>query len=193
MFAKLTDPLILSEDYESSIQTAYDYFNEKINNRSNRPALFEKELFIEANETIEGRPVGFWHIISLEESHHFKVLPCINDVCMELCGENCELKNHQVSIKLGTETRNICLLRASRLPWILDLIKLANRDDPAVKIWKRENKLYIRYNHFGNDFVLILSDTKHFYRIISAYPVFYTKDKKVFDRDSVEFAWSYFK
>lgn len=193
MFAKLTDPLILSEDYESSIQTAYDYFNEKINNRSNRPALFEKELFIEANEIIEGRPLGFWHIISLDENHHFKVLPCVNDICMDLCGENCELKNHQVSINFGAETRNICLLRASRLPWILDLIKLANRDDPAVKIWKRDNKLYIRYNHFGNDFVLILSDTKHFYRIISAYPVFYTKDKKVFDRDSVEFAWSYFK
>lgn len=74
-----------------------------------------QEVFIEAHEIIEGRPEGFWHVISLEENHHFKVLPCVNDGNIELCNQNCNASHHAIVVKYGAETRNVCLLRASRL------------------------------------------------------------------------------
>ncbi len=193
MFAKLSLPLPLSANFDDSLRIAYEFFDSQINNKAKRPALFDKEVYVEAKEWINDRPVGFWHIVSLEETHKFKVLPCNNDETMEHCSENCETESHQICIKYQTETRNICLLRASRLPWILDIIKLANRDDPSVIVWKKpDGKLYLRYNHYGNDFVLIFSDNKHFYRLISAFPVFYTKERKEFNKDSQKYSWSYF-
>lgn len=193
MYSRLSSPLPLSSDFDDSLKISYEYFDSQINNRARRPALFDKEIYIEANEKIDDRPVGFWHIVSMEETHKFTVLPCNNDETMEHCDENCLSKRHQIRIKYQTETRNICLLRASRLPWILDIIKFANRDDPSVIVWKKpDGKLYLRYNHFGNDFVLIFSENKHYYRLISAFPVFYTKERKEFNRDSQEYKWSYF-
>lgn len=198
MYGVLSDPLTLSGDIEKDIDTAYEYFQLAINNRSKRPTLFDKEVFIEANEQINGRPQGFWHAISLEDKHHFKVLPCVNDGNIDLCAQNCSSGHHQIAIKYGVEVRNICLLRASRLPWIVDIIKLASRKDPSVKVWrkpsggKQSDKLYLRYNHGGADYVLIFSAEKWFYRLISAYPVFYTSEKADFDKESVKYAWSYF-
>lgn len=198
MNAKLSEPLQLSEDFDESMRIAYEYFEAHIFNRVKRPALFEKEVFVEANEIIDDRPVGFWHSVSIEETHHFKNLPCNNDGTMECCKENCVSPFHQVLIKQKTETRNICLYRASRLPWIIDIIKLANRGDPSVQTWlkpgvgKQSKKLYLRYNHYGNDYVIIFSVEKHFFRIISAFPVFYLKEKRDFEKDSKEYAWSYY-
>lgn len=199
MFGQLSSPLTLSGSFDEDISVAYDYFQNAINNRSKRPALFDKEIYIEANENIDDKPVGFWHVVSIEESHHFEVLPCVNDGSINLCDQNCVTKQHQVLIKHETERRNICLLRASRLPWIVDIIKLANKGDPSVKTWlkpspgKLSGKLYLRYNHDGADYVLIFSAERHFYRLISAFPVFYRKQKAEFDKDYSEYAWFYFK
>ena len=79
MYGVLSSPLELTGDFEKDIDIAYEYFSTAINDRKKRPTLFDKEVFIEAHEIIEGRPEGFWHVISLEENHHFKVLPCVND------------------------------------------------------------------------------------------------------------------
>ena len=200
MYGKLSPPLALSADFQESIDAAYEYFQNAINNRAKRPVLFDKEVFIEAREQIEGRPVGFWHAVSLEENHQFRdVLPCINDFSIYVCGQNCMSAHRQVRIKCETETRNLCLLRASRLPWIVDIIQLASRDDPSVQVWRKSSgsrasdKLYLRYNQDGADYVLIFSAEKRFYRLISAFPVFYTREKADFDRDYQSYAWSYFK
>ena len=176
---------------------AFEYFQENINERTHRPTLFDKMVYIEANEKIEDRPVGFWHIISLEEKHKFKVLPCVNDPNIDLCDENCSSGQRKISIKYGTEDRNLCLLRASRLPWIVDIIKLASRNDKSVKVWKKpggkqSDKLYLRYNQCGCDYVVIFSVEKKFYRLISAFPVFYTSEKKDFSEEYTKYAWSYF-
>ena len=56
----------------------------------------------------------------------------------------------------------------------------------------KNGKLYLRYNHHGADFVLIFSVEKRFYRLISAFPVFYTNEKENFDKDYRKYAWSYF-
>ena len=199
MYGMLSSPLAFSDNFEDNLNVAFQYFQSEINDRSKRPVLFDKEVFIEAHEQIDGRPQGFWHAISLEDTHRFKVLPCINDKNINLCAENCNAGHHQISIKYNTETRNICLLRASRLPWILDIIKLANKDDPSVQVWlkpgtgKSSQKLYLRYNHDGVDYIIIFSVEKQFYRLISAYPVFYTKDKVNFNKDYATYSWSYFK
>ena len=198
MHVKLSEPLQLSEDFDESMRIAYEYFEANIYNRTKRPALFDKEVYVEAKEVIGDRPVGFWHTVSIENTHQFKNLPCNNDNTMEFCKENCIIQSRQIIIKHQTETRNLCLYRASRLPWILDIINLANRGDPAVQTWlkpgigKLSGKLYLRYNHYGNDYVLIFSNEKHFYRIISAFPVFYLKEKREFDIDAQKYAWSYF-
>ncbi len=199
MYGVLSSPLKLTGDFNKDIDIAYEYFNTAINDRAKRPTLFDKEVFIEAHEIIEERPSGFWHAISIEENHHFKkVLPCINDENIVLCDQNCNASHHTIAIKYGTEMRNICLLRASRLPWIIDIIKLACRNDPSVKVWlkpgtgKQSEKLYLRYNNQGADYILIFSVEKHFYRLISAFPVFYIREKEEFDKDYQKYAWSYF-
>ena len=199
MFGGLSSPLPLTGDFNKDIETAYTYFQRELNNRQKRPSLFDKQVFIEAHEQIDGRPQGFWHIISLEEKHRFEILPCVNDQNISLCSQNCTNSHHTVLIKNESERRNICLLRASRLPWIVDIIRLANRDDSSVSVWfKSENghqsgKLYLHYNHAGADYILIFSAEKHFYRLISAYPVFYSRDKARFEKDAEKYCWSYFE
>lgn len=199
MYGALSSPLALSGNFDADIDAAYEYFQQNINDRNMRPVLFDKEVFIEAHEKIEDRPQGFWHIISLEKSHRFNVLPCVNDENIALCRQNCANGFRQIIIKYGKETRNICLLRASRLPWIVDIINLANKGDPSVKVWltksgkKKIPKLYLRYDQLGVDYVVIFSVEKHNYRLISAFPVFYTQQKALFDEKYSKHAWSYFE
>ena len=199
MKSNLSPILQLPQDMSCGIDAAYEYFSNNIANRAKRPTLFDKEVYIECGEMIEDRPMGFWHIISLEDSHRFsKIVPCVNDPAINLCNRNCITQKRKVTIKFGTESRSICLYRAARLPWIIDLMKMANRDDPAVQVWvkpsgqKANKKLYLRYNHGGNDFVVIFAVQKNFYRLISAFPVFYLKEKEQFDDDYAENSWSYF-
>lgn len=81
----------------------------------------------------------------------------------------------------------------------MDIIRLANRDDSSVSVWfksengKQSGKLYLRYNHADADYILIFSAEKHFYRLISAYPVFYSRDKARFEKDAEKYCWSYFE
>lgn len=198
MYGVLSSPLALTGDFNKDIEIAYNFFQNELNNRQKRPTLFDKEVFIEAHEQIDGRPQGFWHVISLEEKHQFKVLPCVNDQNISLCAQNCIDSHHVISIKNKSERRNICLLRASRLPWIVDIIKLASRNDPSVSVWlkaghgKQSEKLYLRYNHAGADYILIFSAEKHYYRLISAFPVFYNNDRIKFEKDAKTYHWSYF-
>lgn len=166
----------------------------------------EYRIFIDIKDTCGGTKVKKLQEVlcnnkydfSLEENHHFKVLPCVNDGNIELCNQNCNASHHAIVVKYGAETRNVCLLRASRLPWIIDIIKLAGKNDSSVNVWlkpgtgRQNGKLYLRYNHHGADFVLIFSVEKRFYRLISAFPVFYTNEKENFDKDYRKYAWSYF-
>ncbi|MDP4120140.1 MAG: hypothetical protein Q8876_03675 [Bacillota bacterium] len=197
MFDRLSAPLNLTCDFDESLILAFDYFNKTFDNSNRRPNLFGKDIFIEKHEIISGWPAGFWHIVSIEDNHHFRVLPCSNDINIDLCKENCNKNVHQIKIKNGVETRNICLLRASRLPWIIDIINLANQKDPLIKIWLKpgngpsNGKLYLRYQHNGADYIVIFSAEKRFYRLISAFPVFYVNEKEAFAKDYITYVWSF--
>ena len=59
MFGGLSSPLPLTGDFNKDIETAYTYFQRELNNRQKRPSLFDKQVFIEAHEQIDGRPQGF--------------------------------------------------------------------------------------------------------------------------------------
>lgn len=54
MYGVLSSPLELTGDFEKDIDIAYEYFSTAINDRKKRPTLFDKEVFIEAHEIIEG-------------------------------------------------------------------------------------------------------------------------------------------
>jgi len=200
MYGKLSSPLVLSDDYQRSIDLVYEYFSKNINDKSCRPSLFGKPIYVEAKEIIEERPVGFWHMISLEKNHHFaKVLPCTNDEVINKCAQNCNTHEKIATIKYGTEQRSICLYRASRIPWIIDIIKLADDGYSDVDVWLKpgnsstSDKLYLRYNHDGADYVVVFSAERRFYRIISAFPVFYLSEKEGFGKDYKKYAWKYVK
>jgi len=200
MYGKLSQPMTFDGGFQESIDKAFLYFKENIGNREKRPVLFDKNIFIETREIIDERPVGFWHIISLEEKHNFKkLLPCNNDSAMNHCNQNCNKQNNVVVINYGAETRSICLYRTSRMHWIIEIIELANRNDHDVKVWlkpgdnHRNDKLYLRYNIDGADFVVIFSVEKRFYRLISAFPVFYLSEKETFDNEYSLYKWEYFK
>lgn len=199
MNSNLSPILQLPADVNQALDIAYDYFAKNIGDRAHRPALFDREVLIDCTEFIENRPTGFWHIVSLEDKHRFsKIVPCVNDPSIDLCEQNCITGKEKIAIKQGVETRYICLYRAARLPWILDLIKMASRDDPAVQVWlkpggsKANDKLYLRYNHGGNDFVVIFTIQKHGYRLISAFPVFYLNEKQNMNKEYTAYHWSYF-
>lgn len=200
MKSELSPILEFTDDFENNIDIAYEYFTNKIADPAHRPQLYDKEIFVECREKINDRPVGFWHIVSLEDTHNIKnYVPCVNDESNEYCNENCISGEYQIAIKYGSETRNLCLYRASRLPWIIDLIKMAERDDPMVDIWlkpggnKGVDKLYLRYNHKGNDFLVVFTVEKKYYRLISAYPVFYNRSKKDLTVEYKKYKWSYFE
>lgn len=199
MKSTLSPILSFPADVNQSINIAYEYFSKNLADRAHRPALFDKEVFVDCTEYIDDRPAGFWHIVSLEDKHRFsKIVPCVNDPSIDLCEQNCITGKVQVAIKHGVEIRHICLYRAARLPWILDLIKMANRDDPAVQVWfkpggqKANDRLYLRYNHGGNDFVVIFTVQKKFYRLVSAFPVFYLNEKQDMAKEYTTYRWSYF-
>lgn len=200
VYGKLSNPIVFEDDFEKSIDSAYLYFCDNIYNSEKRPTLFSKKIFIEAREKINERPSGFWHIVSLEERHRFnKVLPCNNDSSINCCNQNCNKKTNVVTIKYGTECRSICLYRASRIHWIIEIISLANISDSDVKVWKKpgtskeSDKLYLRYNNDGADFVIVFSVEKRFYRLISAFPVFYLSEKETFDKEYLLYKWEYLK
>ncbi|MFR1973677.1 MAG: hypothetical protein ACLS3F_03470 [Oscillospiraceae bacterium] len=96
------------------------------------------------------------------------------------------LSHHAIVVKHGAETRNVCLLRASSLPWIIDIIKLAGKNDSSVNVWlkpgigRQNGKLYLRYNHHGADFVLIFSVEERFYPFDLCFPGILHKRKRKF-------------
>lgn len=69
IYGVLSSPLELTGDFEKDIDIAYEYFSTAINDRKKRPTLFDKEVFIEAHEIIEGQFTK-WYAILLTASNN---------------------------------------------------------------------------------------------------------------------------
>lgn len=174
---------------EDLIDLCYDKHFKMRHMKEERPNLYGKKVIIPFTNPKEYKFEIFWHLISLDESEHFNVFPCGNDLYDTICKENCFTANRTISFKkkdkYGNEEdkiRRICPFRAMRINWVLDIIHLANSEDKRVKVWTEDSKIHLRYKYEEVDFIVILVEKQTSYRLITAFPVFYINKKKDFDK-----------
>ncbi|WP_127575242.1 hypothetical protein [Paenibacillus barengoltzii] len=200
---KLPPPLIIDDDYNVSIEHFYENFKVGFMDKNKRPRLFGKFIYVNCRNWIEKKSDTFWHLIAFDEgeSESFNILPCNNDVAQEICPENCIIK--QFSIELNTKKRDLCLYRGARINWISPVIELANKQDPNIQYWRkqeynfkkrmREGKTYIRFKHETVDYLIVLAEKYNDngelnnYHFITAFPVFYLNKKRLYDKDYLNF------
>lgn len=169
-------------DFNDINDFLYGHFSKNIMDRTKRNKLFNKFIFIDFSNWIDYKAEMYWHMISLSENERFNILPCNNDTSNIYCNDNCINRCHQVILSNG-QKRNICIYRAIRIEWLNDIINLANNNDENIKIWEKDNKLYIRYEHETVDYAVVLEKQKNKYRLLSMFPVFYINKKVEFNTD----------
>ena len=183
-------PLINIDSFSninSIIDDTYEKFKIKYMDREVRPKkLFGKNLIINFDKWVEYKADLYWHLVSLSEDEKFNVFPCGNNISNNICRENC-LKKHKQITRVNGQIRTICVFRAIRINWVIDIINLANNNDPVIKWWEKGDKLYLRYQHGNIDYAVIFISKSKSYKLISAFPVFYINKKKIFDKDFREF------
>ena len=148
MSQHLSPKLSFNNEIEHGIAKAYEYFSTQLNDQNERPRLFGKQIFYESYEMVENKIVGFWHLISTKLIN-LSLLPCKGDIVYKQCDRNCIKLTRLIEIKNNKETRAVCLFRASHLPWIKDVIKLANERCEFVLCWQitdanNRKKLYVK-------------------------------------------------
>lgn len=173
---------VSNEKFEDIIENAYEIFRYKFMDKNNRPTLFDKFIFIDFKHWVHNKADCFWHLVSLHETEQFGVFPCENNISESICKENCISEVKQVRIK-NNQLRDLCIFRMLRIEWVMDIVKLADRKDENIKVWIKDDKLHIRFQHEDVDYVVILLNAKNRYQLISAFPVFYINKKKQFDTD----------
>jgi hypothetical protein len=194
MAHNLSAALPMQEDINTSIEVAYEYFKDNLADLKSRPDLFGKKVYVQSAPFIEKKQIGFWHLISMNEVESV-ILPCTNDEVIELCEQNCQTMKRHVFVNKSDDPRAICMLRASRLPWIVDVINLANAKDPSIKCWIKTDKsmprLYIRYQKGSADYLVVFIVENNMYRLLTAYPVFMIYEKKNLEKDFKQFKYAY--
>lgn len=178
-------PLIdisMTKNIDNIIDITYNEFKSKFMIKENRPKLFGKFIYVNFQNWIECKSEMFWHFISLNEIEKFGVFPCENSISDNVCNGNCMNRIKQVSLSDG-QIRNICVYRAVRINWIIDIIELANNNSKYIKVWMKGKKLHVRFQHEDVDYIVIFEMNRNKYRIISAFPIFYINKKKTFDND----------
>lgn len=173
---------VSTEEFEDIIENAYEIFRVKFMDKENRPTLFNKFIFIDFKHWIDNKADCFWHLVSLHETEKFGVFPCENNISDIICKENCITKTKQITLHNG-QIRDLCIFRMIRIEWVIDIILLANQKDDNIKVWEKDDKLHIRFQHEDVDYVIILLDRRNRYQLVSAFPVFYINKKKQFDND----------
>lgn len=177
------------ESKEDFLDRCHNAFKNDLYNKNQSLVYNDKIISIKAEFT-DGKSNLFLHISSLERSEGFSILPCNNTIYGSICKLNCIDGDWTYDDHTGT--RDICIYRAGFVGIIKSIIHLANNNDGRIKKWREYNrktgkeKTFIRYMDGILDYIIILSEGKQRYYIISAYPVFYYKSKKEFDRSYLE-------
>lgn len=167
---------------EDIIDYIYEYFKENIMGKEKRPKLFNKSIFIDFNNWINYKAEMFWHIVSLNDNEKFNILPCNNDISSIYKKDNCINHKYRIEMSNGS-VRSICLYRAIRISWFIDIINLANSKDKSIKSWVKDKNLYLRFQHQSIDYAIVFQIQKNMYRLLSMFPVFYINKKQEFDND----------
>lgn len=204
--SKLSPPLTIHGDFGSSLDYFYDVFKNGFMNKDLRPKLFGKFIFVNCKNWINYKSETFWHLVAFEEgeSSSFNILPCNNDIAGQKCPVNCIEKIY--SVELNENKRDICFYRGARINWINQIIDLANKRDPDVRLWRKkestkksnkiEEKTYIRFKHESADYLIVLAEKKDKhgklvnYNFVTAFPVFYLNKKRIYDEDYAKFVVS---
>lgn len=155
------------------------------------PNLFGRKVIINGlnKKTKDGISEAFLHMISFAKSHNFKILPCINDYdYQDICDKNCLNCHYQVTLTFGSEKeRNLCIYRAIRIRWVVELIKLANSNNQNIQMWVKNEKMHLRYKNNSIDYIAIFVEAKikgkKVYKLISNFPVIYTSNSYKYDRE----------
>jgi hypothetical protein len=170
------------------LDAAYKVFFEEIGNKNIRPRLFGRFIYVDCMKKVNSRPEIYWHIVGLTDGTEGAV-QCSHEKANTLCQDNCVNKYDQVVLTDGK--RNCCCHRAVRVHWIKEIIRLANANDPSIKVWIKDNKLHVRFLHETVDYIIILLDdpskgSKNLF-FISAFPVIFERYKQQYDKDLTEF------
>lgn len=184
MSLKELPPTISFDEHniDTAIENIYDTYKNELMDKSKRPRLFGKFIYIDCGSWIENKPEMFWHLISLSETEKFNILPCNNDKSMILCKGNCLTGTNQIILKNGKK-RNLCFYRATRINWICKVIEFANDGYNNIEKWIRDNRIYIRFQQNEIDYILIFDIRKSYYYFVSAFPVFYINSKRNYCND----------
>lgn len=176
---------------EDCIVLGYEYFKANILSQDIRPKLFGKNLYVDAKSKINNIHAIFWHLAGLEEqvTKDLNILPCQNETCSHNCMTNCEHHLKKVNEQNG-KVKIPCLYRISRLNWINEIINLANQNNSNVSILTEPKRTkrgtikrtILRYQYFNIDYVIILEERRTDFYFVTAYPVFFSQDRKKFDR-----------
>ncbi|WP_028976432.1 hypothetical protein [Sporolactobacillus terrae] len=190
---------IVDSNNDRLFERAYDIFISEMLDRSNRPTLFGKFIFIDERLTVKNKEASFWHVASIgSDDTKYDMFPCENHIAEKYCVFQCQYNDEQNYLK--SENSIPCIFRAHKVNWIRIIIELANnnRRNVHLRIWKRwvktrrgrEKRLFIRYVDRPTDYVLIFSIVYNhdktdiaMYKFITAYPVVLKSFKFEFNKD----------
>lgn len=194
----LSQPLILNQPtFDEKISCVIENFRGIFLDREKRPDFNGKGIYFEMSCEFRGLvhpyPEKLMHILSLEDKGQVDILPCNNDEASLICTNQCALRFAQRDFQFLQ--RKECFYRMSRIHWIPEIINLANSECDDIKIWEETEKdrgrdvtkTYIRYQKGLIDYLIILRHRKKGAELLNyvfdtAYPVFYQRSKKQYDK-----------
>ena len=184
---KLTPMSITSsQGLNEIIDSCHELFKKTIAAKD-RPKLGEWEIFIPF-KWIDTKAEIFWHIGSIEKKSTLDIYPCTNDVASAICTSNC-INGADTIVLSNGEERAKCIYRATRVGWILDIVKMYNETDSRVKYWEKDNsdhrrRIYLRYQEEEIDY-LVVFEKKSDKRVvlITGFPVFFISTKNDLEKD----------
>ncbi len=177
---------------EEQEELAYKFFKENIRNQEIREKYKETEIKLRLTPPYyEGKEEVFEHLTGFSETEKYKDKPCKETTLPEICLTKCTTDN------IPLNQRNLCLFRASLLPWFNGVIRLANNDNPHIKCWeniridkknrKQNRSLLIRFQHETADYLIVIGvfekNGKKNYQLRTAYPLFFNYEKQKLDKE----------
>jgi hypothetical protein len=191
--------ILIGANLNEIIYNLYGEFHKIFIKKDSRPLFKNKFIFFNMNRNYKGQiltyPERFMHICSIEDKEDYTIFPCNNDITYSLCRNKC--LHHKALTDFQKIGRTECTFRMSRIHWIPEIINLFNEGSVLVKNWQKpqknkytnriENYEFIRYEDEINDYVVILKEDKNKmggiekYSFITAYPVFFKRNKRDFD------------
>lgn len=212
MIDKVTDPNMLvnllddttnmSLHFKKLKEIFFDEFGTK--RTTPRPKFRGKNVYVDLKEkTPFGTPKVFIHLLGFDKKDinfsERSVLACTNDPISLRCNENCIHKTHKYMECQyedgGKKEKYLCLYRGVRIPWINQIIDLANRRSSYVRVFEeyREAKgkeiteVHLYYVEGIIHYDVILKKQGNQYILKTAFPVLHSRKKKDLERKYQEF------